>query len=78
MAQKRESIAEWRERIQRERWERLAQHGAFREVNGSVYYDDCATCQGYLAEGRSFFPPHVPSDRCESGKRNHCTCGICF
>jgi len=36
----------------------------------------CATC-AELARG-SFGPRHDPSPRCESGKRPHCTCDICF
>lgn len=38
--------------------------------------EGCATC-AELARG-SFGPPHDPSPRCESGKRPHCTCDICF
>lgn len=26
----------------------------------------------------AFHPPHDASDRCESGKHNHCTCSTCF
>lgn len=36
----------------------------------------CPTC-AELARG-SFGPSHDPSPRCESGKRPHCTCDICF
>ena len=38
--------------------------------------EGCATC-AELAQG-SLGPPHDPSPRCESGKRPHCTCDICF
>jgi len=41
-----------------------------------VTEEGCPTC-AELARG-SFGPPHDPSPRCESGKRNHCTCDICF
>jgi hypothetical protein len=35
----------------------------------------CAYCQ----ENKGVMhPPHFASSRCESGKRNHCTCDICF
>lgn len=44
---------------------------------------ECKTCDKERAEeaetGRAaFHPPHDPSPRCGSGKRNHCSCGVCF
>lgn len=36
----------------------------------------CRTC-AELAQG-GFGPSHDASPRCESGKRPHCTCDICF
>jgi hypothetical protein len=36
----------------------------------------CKTCEA-LAKGE-MCPPHDASPRCESGKRNHCTCDTCF
>ena len=39
---------------------------------GSHDYVLCAGC----AEGSPV--PHEPSPRCESGKRPHCTCDVCF
>lgn len=36
--------------------------------------DDCPTC----VAGGSFAPPHEASSRCESGRRNHCSCSACF
>jgi len=41
-----------------------------------VTEEGCPTC-AELARG-SFGPSHDPSARCESGKRPHCTCDICF
>lgn len=41
-----------------------------------VMEEGCPTC-AELARG-SFGPSHDPSPRCESGKRPHCTCDICF
>jgi hypothetical protein len=41
-----------------------------------VMEEGCPTC-AELAGG-SFGPYHDPSPRCESGKRPHCTCDICF
>lgn len=37
----------------------------------------CVTCSQYTP-GDGMLPPHDASDRCESGKRNHCTCDTCF
>ena len=36
----------------------------------------CVTCTQHLAS--EMMPPHDASPRCESGKRNHCSCDICF
>jgi hypothetical protein len=36
----------------------------------------CQTC-AQLAKGE-MCPPHDASPRCESGKRNHCSCDNCF
>lgn len=36
----------------------------------------CRTCSE-LAKGK-MCPPHDASPRCESGKRNHCSCDTCF
>lgn len=36
----------------------------------------CVTCSQHLAS--EMMPPHDASPRCESGKRNHCTCDTCF
>jgi hypothetical protein len=35
----------------------------------------CSYCDG---EKTSFHPSHDASSRCESGKRNHCSCDACF
>ena len=39
---------------------------------------ECAECDGYRAQNIRMFPSHTPSERCESGKRPHCTCDACF
>ena len=43
---------------------------------------DCPSCQEvYTFPGMPwdcFAPPHLPSKNCESGKRPHCTCEVCF
>jgi hypothetical protein len=36
----------------------------------------CAYCDEHRDDG--MMPPHTPSSRCESGKRPHCTCDVCF
>lgn len=41
-----------------------------------VMEEGCETC-AELARG-SWGPSHDASPRCESGKRPHCTCDICF
>jgi hypothetical protein len=35
----------------------------------------CKSCDG---ETNDFHPPHDASNRCESGKRSHCSCDTCF
>jgi hypothetical protein len=37
----------------------------------------CSTCDRD-PEGRQIMPPHDASDRCESGRHNHCSCDTCF
>lgn len=45
---------------------------------------DCRTCQDdaypALIAGKAFpfGPSHRASDRCLSGRRNHCSCDTCF
>ena len=36
----------------------------------------CKTCNEH--KPGEIMPPHDASVRCESGRRNHCTCDICF
>lgn len=38
----------------------------------------CLYCDEHRRRGDKFLPPHDASERCESGKRNHCTCDVCF
>lgn len=42
------------------------------------YVEGCKTCESIRDNDRGFGPPHVASDRCESGKRPHCSCDRCF
>ena len=35
-------------------------------------------CQSCDRETSDFHPSHDASERCESGKHNHCTCDTCF
>jgi hypothetical protein len=37
---------------------------------------DCAYCDREC--GNDFHPPHDASERCQIGKRNHCSCDMCF
>lgn len=38
----------------------------------------CVTCDQERARGSDFHPSHDASPRCESGKRAHCSCDLCF
>ena len=38
----------------------------------------CDYCDEMKKKGESHFPPHDASPRCESGKKDHCTCDVCF
>ena len=38
--------------------------------------EDCTYCAAH--KPGEMMPPHDASSRCESGKRNHCTCDTCF
>jgi hypothetical protein len=37
---------------------------------------ECAYCDANRSD--PMMPSHTPSDRCESGKRPHCTCDLCY
>lgn len=39
---------------------------------------ECPYCDRERAAANTFHPSHDASDRCESGKRPHCTCDVCF
>jgi len=39
---------------------------------------ECPYCDGERAKGNTHHPSHDASPRCESGKRNHCTCDTCW
>lgn len=42
-------------------------------------YVACPTCKRMQAAGQTVQgPAHRASPRCESGKRPHCTCAVCF
>ena len=64
--------------------ERLFYHGVMctrvRHDNGTaaLYVDGCAYCEREKASGQVHFPRHWASELCESGKRDHCTCGVCW
>ena len=44
----------------------------------SPFVDGCSACDTIKTAPSQFGPRHFASDRCESGKRNHCTCDTCF
>jgi hypothetical protein len=39
--------------------------------------EGCSTC-ARDPEGNQIMPPHDASNRCESGRRSHCSCDTCF
>lgn len=45
---------------------------------GKAPLGECTYCDSLRAQGETFHPSHNASPRCESGKRNHCTCDTCF
>ena len=48
-------------------------------INGDRrYVAGCSFCEREHARGNRFFPSHVASTRCESGRHDHCTCDTCF
>lgn len=38
----------------------------------------CNYCDREIAKGNKHYPRHEASSGCESGKRNHCTCEVCW
>ena len=47
-------------------------HGRVMRINDR----SCGFCDDHLDD--KMMPPHTASPNCESGKRNHCTCGVCY
>lgn len=39
---------------------------------------NCEKCKEFYRDPNAFSPSHKASERCESGKRPHCTCDTCF
>ena len=39
---------------------------------------NCLGCAEQYANPNAMAPSHKASERCESGKRPHCTCDVCF
>jgi hypothetical protein len=39
---------------------------------------ECKYCDAERAEENEHHPSHDASERCESGKRNHCSCDACW
>jgi len=46
--------------------------------DGQYLDPDCPACQRRASGEDPHGPRHQPSDRCESGKRPHCTCDTCY
>lgn len=42
------------------------------------YVEGCTTCDYIRDKKDGFGPSHDASDRCESGRYDHCTCDTCF
>jgi hypothetical protein len=45
------------------------------QAAGTKTEPPCETCTKYAGQ---MMPSHIASKRCESGRRNHCSCDICF
>lgn len=62
-------------------WENTNHHKNERNRRGMIkrkisWHPKCSYCRKEKPNG--FFPSHDPSDRCKSGKHNHCSCECCF
>lgn len=55
-----------RTRLQNLNWERVRRRS----------HGECAYCDNWGDD--PMMPRHAASERCESGKRPHCTCDTCF
>ncbi len=75
MTSKYENLKDYDETIE----ERIARYEKYGIINPS-----CKTCQEVFypalkcGEIVIMAPKHIASNYCESGKRPHCTCDICF
>lgn len=46
--------------------------------NEAYNHPDCLTCQRRIESGKFYGPAHTPSQFCRSGKRDHCSCSLCY
>jgi hypothetical protein len=44
------------------------------------FHKDCVVCITHIEDygPHCMMPAHEPSRNCESGRRPHCTCAVCF
>lgn len=49
-----------------------------RRKHRAEYASECNLCDEMRRKGDTFHPSHDASKNCESGKRKHCSCDICF
>lgn len=64
------------EQIERER--RIRQNIDLGVMQRRHEVPGCNFCDEMVAKEKTFHPSHDASRRCESGKREHCSCDVCF
>jgi hypothetical protein len=80
-AHQREVRAEFARRLDdaaRKRRSETKEQRIERQEREGTIVRDCAGCQVFFDNPDAMGPSHKASDRCESGKRSHCTCDTCF
>jgi hypothetical protein len=46
--------------------------------HGKAPEGECVYCDKERAAGNRYHPRHNASERCQSGKRPHCSCDTCY
>lgn len=61
-----------------EEWEALTRDERQVAMGRLAPVGECVSCDRARESSDTMAPRHTASDRCQSGKRNHCTCDTCY
>lgn len=59
-------------------WSDLTQEERYLKTGHLAPSGECSMCDRFRTGDDPMMPHHEASDRCQSGKRSHCTCDTCY